>query len=603
MRAAAAVLGIVATAFAEPAEEGANRYAGAETCARCHEAEAAQWRASAHARHGIPVAAPEGGADAAVGSRWMQAYLRRDASGHHRILPRCRDLREDTWLPVVTVLEAIRGDASGFPEVPLPPLEARSFEIDCAGCHTSRPRLEIEPQSGRLRSSWGDIAIDCEACHGPGAAHAAAWARLDSTEPMPRLERLPRRAATGVCARCHGGPPAGSDFAPADAGLYVPHLDDRIGFFPDGTASGQIYQAAGFAQSACNLHCGDCHEPHGPSLRRFAHEDAMCTRCHEAQASRAHTFHDPRGKGGRCIECHMPRLLAGVMAHQRDHRIRSPLPHSPHVPDACTACHKDKDKAWAASAYAERWGDPDAATLRAIQAIRLARGRNPDAAPLLREALSHPNPFFRANAAIYLRDAESALKDPDPAVRLAGVRAAARGEDPERWLAEALRDGEPMVRATALLDRIALGHPVDESSRQDLAAAARLLRDAPEARLALGVWLLRDGAHAEAASMFQGALAFRPRMHEAWHGLSAALAHLWREDDARAALGRRADSLLAEFLRASGDAALAVATAAALFDAGRPEEAGGVLRRAAERQPPGATRDQLLQMLRRLEAP
>ena len=59
-------------------------YAGVEACRSCHEKETRAWEASPHGRHATPVAEPAGGATAAVGSRWMQAYLRRDARGYHR---------------------------------------------------------------------------------------------------------------------------------------------------------------------------------------------------------------------------------------------------------------------------------------------------------------------------------------------------------------------------------------------------------------------------------------------------------------------------------------------------------------------------------------
>ena len=52
---------------------------------------------------------PEGGADIAVGSQWMQAYMRRDDSGLHRIVAEARDLTEREWRPVDDVLDAIQG--------------------------------------------------------------------------------------------------------------------------------------------------------------------------------------------------------------------------------------------------------------------------------------------------------------------------------------------------------------------------------------------------------------------------------------------------------------------------------------------------------------
>ncbi|MGQ0613385.1 MAG: tetratricopeptide repeat protein [Planctomycetaceae bacterium] len=592
---------------APPREEEqapASDFAGAASCVACHASEARAWRDSPHARHATALAEPPGGADAAVGSRWMQAYLRRDAQGYHRILPDCFDLRTGQWVAVDAVLDAIRGDPSGWPPVPHVALAGRSFEIDCSGCHASRAELALDPASGGMRARWDDAAIDCEACHGPGAAHAEAWARRDSSVPMPRLEKLSPREQNAICARCHGGPPTAAEFQPSDAGAYIASLDDRIGFFPDGAASGQVYQIAAFARSPCTLEagltCADCHDPHGPGLRPAPHADAQCTRCHEEKAGRAHTFHDPRGEGARCVSCHMPRLLSGIMAHQRDHRIGIPLPQSPHAPDACTACHADQSKEWASEAWGRWWGEPPAATLEAILANRLARDANPGATPLLRRALTHPDPFFRANAAISLRDPASLFDDPVPEVRLAGVRAAAHGSDPERDLQRWLGDTEPRVRAAALIERLRLGHPLEPRYRDDLALAARHLRDLPEARVALGVWNLQEERPLEALRAFQGALAFRPGQCDAWLGLATALTQLGRTDEALQASARRAELLAAASTRNPADAVLAVEAASACIVAGLRDRAGDLLRGAAGRQPPGATRTALFAMLERL---
>ena len=53
------------------------RTAGAESCRTCHPEEYAAWETSPHGRTGIPLATPAGGFDFAIGSSWMQSYLRK----------------------------------------------------------------------------------------------------------------------------------------------------------------------------------------------------------------------------------------------------------------------------------------------------------------------------------------------------------------------------------------------------------------------------------------------------------------------------------------------------------------------------------------------
>ena len=212
------------------------------------------------------------------------------------------------------------------------PLEGRRFETDCAGCHSSQPSVTLGGNFGALLSTRVEMSSGCQSCHGPGRAHAEAWARADPSAPLPRLERLPAREAMALCARCHGGPPTVGDFGPADAPHYVAELGDRRGQFPDGRAAGQVYQVSAFVRSGCHrdggLTCADCHDPHGPGRPGGAGGDSSCVRCHTGFDTRAHTHHAPSGPGARCVECHMPRLLTGLVAHQRDHRIGGARPAS-----------------------------------------------------------------------------------------------------------------------------------------------------------------------------------------------------------------------------------------------------------------------------------
>ncbi|HEX4353084.1 MAG TPA: hypothetical protein VHZ95_09225, partial [Polyangiales bacterium] len=60
----------------------------------------------------------------------------------------------------------------------------------------------------------------------------------------------------------------------------------------------------------------------------------------------------------RCIDCHMPAIVYGVMASHPSHRIELPEPardaHNER-PDACTLCHSDRTRAWAIEQRASLW--------------------------------------------------------------------------------------------------------------------------------------------------------------------------------------------------------------------------------------------------------
>lgn len=479
-------------------------YAGAAACVRCHADEGRRWSASPHGRHGSFAATPEGGADLAVGSRWMQAYLRRGPGGLHAIVPTCLDLRDRTWRPVPDVLLEISGArrpefAALAPPDP-PPLATRAFETDCAGCHASQPRLDV--RDGAVVPRRTDPSINCEACHGPGRAHAASWTRLEPPVAMPRLGRLEPRTATAVCARCHGGPPTVGDYGPADAAHYVADLQDHGGTFADGRAAGQVYQAAAFARSPCatagGLTCTGCHDAHGPDLATTTGLDGLCVRCHAGHDERRHTHHAPQGTGARCVACHMPRLLDGLVAHQRDHRIGVPLPQVRSGPDACTACHRDHDKAWASTAWQAWWGAPPAATIEAVGALDAARAGRIDREALARAA-THPDPWLRANAALHLGDASALRTDPRPEVRLVAVAAALKAGAAPGDLEALADDREPRVRGAALVALAQLGRAPRQSDAPALERAARQQRGAPALRVLLADLYARAGDRPEAA--------------------------------------------------------------------------------------------------------
>ncbi len=588
----------------------AQGYAGRATCESCHRETAHAWGESPHGRHAVARGTPLGGADLAVGSVWMQAYLKRDAEGWHRILPQCLDLRETRWRPVTEVLEAIAGPRGDRPAMTEAMVAGRDFDTQCAGCHTSGPSVAIDLVSGRLRSGWRDAAIDCEACHGPGLAHAESWRRLDA-EPvhMPRLESLPAAQAVALCARCHGGPPAAGDFGLADAVHFVGSLQTDARQTPDGTSLGQGYQYAAFSRSPCytrgGLTCTGCHDPHGPGRRPFAHADALCTRCHEDHAARAHHHHPPASAGARCVACHMPQLLDGVMAHQRDHRIGSPLPHGAAVRDACTACHADRDKAWAVRAYAGWWGEPDAATHQAVVALALAEERAGAGREDLAAAQIHPDPWIRARAGELLGDLGRLLQDPVAEVRLHGLVLAARAPDALRWLEVARGDAHPRIRGQALAllgERGGLGEDLTPEQREDLGVFVRQVRGAAGARLRLAAAEVAAGRCEAAVEHLTQALGVEPDRTEGWALLIQAYERLHDGDAVRLATVRWAEAHGRALARGRLAPAAFQAAVAAEITGGRADLARVMLQAALERLAPGPARIPVEQMLARLRA-
>jgi predicted CXXCH cytochrome family protein len=223
----------------------------------------------------------------------------------------------------------------------------------------------------------------------------------------------------------------------------------RDRFWNDGTARLTAYEYLGITQSPCVaggvMTCNSCHAMHGgdihgqiePEMRG----DQACTQCHAeiARDLEAHTHHAPQSSGSRCLDCHMPRMVYGVLEIHRSHRIESPDTKrdvEAGRPHACTLCHATESAAWAADKMREWWGTEfERPTAR------------PDGAPLdVPEALASLHAGDAVQRAVYaanLGRIDAAANDGERAVAFAN-------------LIVALGDGYPSIRHLARRSLLAL---------------------------------------------------------------------------------------------------------------------------------------------------
>ena len=54
----------------------------------------------------------------------------------------------------------------------------------CAECHSTNLRKNYDAATNTYDTTWSEIDVGCEACHGPGSRHVA-WAEI---QPMARPE-------------------------------------------------------------------------------------------------------------------------------------------------------------------------------------------------------------------------------------------------------------------------------------------------------------------------------------------------------------------------------------------------------------------------------
>ena len=200
-----------------------------------------------------------------------------------------------------------------------------------------------------------EVGIGCESCHGGCREHVTEPSILPSLLPRaPYLAvdgpdaRSPAAVETHACARCHQV-------------LFSRYPWTWEGGTRDGTRGGSHIssgEARDLMLGGCQgaLRCSACHDPHASDDTEELADleghrgNEVCLGCHGALRSqaawKAHAHHEPDGKGGACIGCHMPRKnmsLDGRLG--RYHRIGSPTEPARVLEDRpleCALCHADK---------------------------------------------------------------------------------------------------------------------------------------------------------------------------------------------------------------------------------------------------------------------
>jgi predicted CXXCH cytochrome family protein len=372
-----------------------SEYVGSEACRECHEGVYRGWQTTFHAQKFQPVNAEfiigdfekdnavevsggrtvmtrkgdaffatTAGTDGTsstfpikyvLGSIWKQRYITELPNGAMQILP-------VQWNVVTANWSEYRGFESLKPGTPGHWTDKEQmFQYQCMGCHATNAKVTHDEQTDTYKTSWQEMGVGCESCHGPGGAHvrAALPDKFDTIVNPPRMPD-PRRAAM-VCGACH-------DVGSSDDGQYAYpvnyrpgddlrfHLDKDERTYPDGSprTHHQQYndwQASGHARAG--VMCWDCHSPHvRGKFNRFQLKlpgSLLCNTCHTTIArAGAHSIHSTNN----CIGCHMPNTIKSATAGDlRSHRMVVVRPEwtvkaggdLEQQPNSCNLCHYHKD--------------------------------------------------------------------------------------------------------------------------------------------------------------------------------------------------------------------------------------------------------------------
>ncbi len=547
----------------------------------------------------------------------------------------------------------------------------QTWNYQCADCHSTDLRKNFDAMTGRYATTWSEISVGCEACHGPASKHLAwagkkdGWRDLEATKGLSnRLDErqgiswvagtegiagtatrsAPRAGSREIdtCARCHArrgqyadAIHAGDDWLEA----FRPALLEPGLYYPDGQQRDEVYTWGSFVQSrmhAAGVTCADCHDPHTEQLRSPG--NGVCAQCHLPAVfdTAAHHHHEAGSRGAECTACHMPTTTYMGIDARHDHSFRIPRPDRSvalGTPNACNACHEDRDAQWATAAVA-RWypdrkpgfqgfaevfaaadrGDPSSveslltligdptqpAIVRASAIDRAQAYLSPAVAEALKRSLADPDALVRAIAAEALSGIDPGLRaeqltpllsDPVRLVRMAAARALA-GEAEGRLLPD------ERVRFTAALDEWSAGQRVNADRPESLTNLGTLQfeRGVPQEAIAsYRAALDRDPTFVQAAvnmadvqrsvgdevsaeRTLREAVASSPRTAAAHHALGLLLIRAGRKAEALTAL-QEAHAL------DDRDARFAYVYAVALNDSGDPVRAVATLRKALELHP------------------
>ena len=600
-------------------------FVGEKICAECHATEAERWRGSHHDlamqiadsmtvrgnfnnatfkkdgvtttffkkqnQYFVQTAGPDGKLHEykiayTFGVYPLQQYLVEFTRGRYQALSICWDARP-----------AAEGGQRWFHLYPNEKIDYKdilhwtgpyqNWNFMCAECHSTNLQKNYSLPEDRFATSWSEINVSCEACHGPGSRHAD-WARqlkqgrriVDPTKGLTinfadtaggiwtfpsgqniatRTRALASRAEVETCARCHArraqiwktyeyGKPLAETHRVAllDEGIY--HADGQT------MEVEEVYEYGSFLQSkmyAAGVTCSDCHDSH--SLRLRFPGNAICLQCHlpAKYDTPAHHFHKIETAAAQCVSCHMVERKYMVIDGRRDHSFRVPRPDLSmklNTPNACNECHKDRSTKWAAETVTKWYGPNHQTEWHFGEALYAGQTGQPDAAELLIQAVNSTQlpAIARATALSllpnYLRSdaraaVEKAISAHDPLVRRAAAAALAVFDPPMRLLLGSQLLNDPIRTVRLEVVPVLASVPVANFNAQQRADFDRVVAEYREAQLSnadraethvnLGTLAAQFGQFDEAEASYRTAIGLQSTFVPAYINL----ADLYREQN------------------------------------------------------------------------
>ena len=256
----------------------------------------------------------------------------------------------------------------------------QNWNYMCADCHSTNVKKNFNVTDNKYKTTWSEINVACEACHGPASKHIK-WTKTKKdtdksvragfernlskpvkkwlskkNSPILQPDVIHKSQQTLMCAQCHS---RHTQISEKD-NLKTDSLGDRYrltlinneNYHSDGQIYDEVYVYGSFIQSKMfkkGVTCSNCHDPHSGELT--LPKEKLCLQCHDETTynSQKHHHHPEKSSGAQCVSCHMPETTYMQIDQRADHGWHSPRPDLSlklGTPDTCLSCHKDKNSEW-----------------------------------------------------------------------------------------------------------------------------------------------------------------------------------------------------------------------------------------------------------------
>jgi hypothetical protein len=171
----------------------------------------------------------------------------------------------------------------------------------CAECHTTNLKKNYDPATDSYKTTWSQLSVNCEACHGPAEYHLkwSANKEMDIANYgfVKSLKKSDNKSQLESCARCHSRRSIFDDYNYKWEQLHEQMAIGTIGapnYHSDGQIKEEDFEIGSYMQSKMHekgVKCSDCHNVHSGQVK--FQDNRLCAQCHlpEQYDSEKHHHH------------------------------------------------------------------------------------------------------------------------------------------------------------------------------------------------------------------------------------------------------------------------------------------------------------------------